>query len=45
MDCCWATLIDGKHCSSILHERAMKQIDAWQDASAELLIFFSGVER
>lgn len=28
MDCCKASLIDAEHCSRILNERAMKQVDA-----------------
>lgn len=40
MDCCKADLIDAEHCSGILNERKMKQVDAWQPTSAERLLFF-----
>ncbi len=41
MDCCKAGLIDAERCSSILNEKAMKQVTAWQPTSVELLLSFT----
>lgn len=40
MDCCKASLIDAEHCSRVLNESAVKQVDAWQATLAGLLLFF-----
>lgn len=40
MDCWKASLIDAEHCSRVLNESAVKQVDAWQATLAWLLLFF-----